>query len=383
MRVVQAVFGVFHHFELAHQLDSRRMLTKVYSTWPWRRLQREGLPHSKVETFPWIHTADYLLHRTPFGNRRLADELGYLNALAFDNWTAKRMPVCDVLVAISGAGLKTGKLLQERGGRFVCDRGSSHQRYQAEINLEEYRRWGLEISSADDRDTVREEQIYDAADAITVPSTYSLKSFMQQGIDASKLHRIPYGVRLSRFRKEADPLEGSFDVIYVGNISMHKGFPYLLQAFAGLQHPRKRLYMVGSISREMKPVLDKMPLEQVEFVGHVPQEQLKNWMSHAQVLVLPSIDDGFGMVMTQAMACGCPVIATDHTGGPDLIDEGRDGFVVPIRSPEAIREKFELLASTPYLREQMGAAALEKVTKLGGWDTYGDAWEQFLKNLVQ
>ena len=55
MRIVQAVFGVFHHFELARELDRRGHLERVYSTWPWSRLKREGLPHSKVETFPWTH----------------------------------------------------------------------------------------------------------------------------------------------------------------------------------------------------------------------------------------------------------------------------------------------------------------------------------------
>ncbi len=65
MRVVQTVFGVFHHFELARELEHRGHLQRVYSTWPWARLRREGLPREKVATFPWIHVPEYLLSRAP------------------------------------------------------------------------------------------------------------------------------------------------------------------------------------------------------------------------------------------------------------------------------------------------------------------------------
>ena len=69
MKVTQAVFGVFHHFELAHQLHRRKHLQKIYSTWPWARLKREGLPHSLVSSFPLLHTTDYLLNRTRASTR--------------------------------------------------------------------------------------------------------------------------------------------------------------------------------------------------------------------------------------------------------------------------------------------------------------------------
>ena len=383
MRIVQAVFGVFHHFELARELHRRGHLEKIYSTWPWARLKREGLPHDKVETFPWLHAPDFLLHRIGLNPRWLSDNLGYQTALTFDRWTDRRLPACDALIAISGAGLKTGQHLQARGGKFICDRGSTHQRYQAEMNREEGLRWGLDTNTSDSRDTAREEQIYDVADAITVPSTYSLQSFVEMGVPASKLHRIPYGVRLESFARVADPAPDTFEVIYIGAVNIYKGFPYLLEAFAKLRHPKKRLRMVGLVADEMRPLLEKLPQENVEFLGHVPQLQLKELLSRSHVLVLPSIDDGFGMVMNQAMACGCPVIASTHTGGPDLITEGQDGFLVPIRDPEAILNRLQQLADDPALQREMGANALSKVKTAGGWEQYGDNWERLLQHLTQ
>jgi len=383
MRIVQAVFGVFHHFELARELHRRGHLEKIYSTWPWARLKREGLPHDKVETFPWLHTPDFLLHRIGLNPRWLSDTLGYQTALTFDRWTDRRLPACDALIAISGASLKTGQHLQARGGKFICDRGSTHQRYQAEMNREEGLRWGLDTNTSDSRDTAREEQIYDVADAITVPSTYSLQSFVEMGVPASKLHRIPYGVRLESFARVADPAPDTFEVIYIGAVNIYKGFPYLLEAFAQLRHRKKRLRMVGLVADEMRPLLEKLPRENVEFLGHVPQLQLKELLSRSHVLVLPSIDDGFGMVMNQAMACGCPVIASTHTGAPDLLTEGQDGFLVPIRDSEAILNRLQQLADDPALQREMGANALAKVKTAGGWEQYGDTWERLLQRLTQ
>jgi hypothetical protein len=169
MRVSQAVWGVFHHFELARELERRGHLDTVYSTWPWARLKREGLAHSKVQTFPWIHTPLTVLNRAGVLPRWVDHQLSYQNALRFDDWTARRIGAVDALIGISGSALKTGCQLQQRGGKFICDRGSTHQRYQEAILADEFRRWGLDPPGFDPRVVVREEAIYEVADAITVP----------------------------------------------------------------------------------------------------------------------------------------------------------------------------------------------------------------------
>lgn len=383
MRIVQAVFGVFHHFELARELERRGHLELIYSTFPWQRLKREGLPHSKVQTFPWFHVPEILLQRRGIRSQWLYDQLGYTNALAFDEWTLRRIPSCDAFIAISGAGLKTGRLVQQRGGKFICDRGSTHIRYRAELIEEEHLRWGVTEGSKDDpRDLAREEAIYDTADAVTIPSTYSRRTYIDRGIPPEKIHMLPYGVLLDRFQKVADPPSDRFEVIYVGRISLPKGFQYLLQAFANLRVPNKHLTVVGGVVPQMRGVLEKLPQDSVTFTGPIPQAQLKEWMSRSHVMVMPSLDDGFGMVMNQAMACGCPVIATTNTGAEDLFTEGVEGFVVPIRDPAAMTDRMQRLAEDPALQQRMSEAALARVHQLGGWHQYGDAWERLLQNLT-
>ena len=384
MKITQAVFGVFHHFALARELDRRGHLETVYSTWPWARLKREGLPRGKVETFPWIHTPETVLNRAGLLPRWLSDDMGVQNALRFDDWTARRIPEdTDALIAIAGAGLKTGRLVQQRGGRFICDRGSTHQRWQERIVSEEYKRWGVDLPVSDIRDTVREEEIYATADAITVPSTFALRSYLEMGVPREKLHVIPYGAELGGFAEsDVRPSAESFDVLFAGAVSLRKGVPYLLEAFAKLRQPTKRLRLAGHLDTDMKQVLGRMPMDNVELLGAVPKAELMELMRRSHVLVLPSIEDGFGLVMAEAMACGCSVISSTNTGGEDLYTDGVEGFTVPIRRAEVITERLQEMVDDPELRERMRGSALARVRAIGGWSEYGDRWVTLLKTLI-
>lgn len=382
MRIVQAVFGVFHHFELARELDRRGHLQKIYSTWPWLRLRREGLPKEKVETFPWLHTPEFQLAKMGWLTPWLGDQLSYANALTFDWWTDRRLKDCDALIAISGAALTTGQRIQRMGGRFICDRGSSHQRYQEQIVSDEYRRWGVDRQVTDPRDIVREEKIYAVADLITVPSSFAARSFVEMGVPAEKLRTIPYGVRLESFRRVAEPPKDCFEVLFAGSVGLRKGVPYLLQAFARLRHPNKRLRVAGAVQAEMREVLKNLPQENVEFLGSVPQQKLVELMSTSHVMVLPSIEEGLALVQGQALACGCPVIASTQTGGEDLFNDQVEGFIVPLRDVDAITSRMQQLADDPALQQRMSEAALDRVRFLGGWKDYGDRWETLLRQLI-
>ena len=348
------------------------------------RLKREGLPRAKVQTFPWLHTPEMLLFRYGIHNTWLHDHLGYANALAFDRFTLRRIPAdCQALIAISGSSLATGRLLQQRGGVFVCDRGSTHIRFAEQIVSDEFRRWGLPAPHFDPRDAHREAELYHLADAIAVPSTAALRSFVQMGVPAHKLHVIPYGVRLDQFRPADGPLAGRFDVLFAGQVSLRKGVPYLLQAFARLRHPQKRLTIVGSVHPQLRKLLPRLPLDHVEFTGSLPQAELAARMSRSHLLVLPSIEEGLALVQAQAMACGCPVLATTATGAEDLYTDGVEGLIVPPRDSDALLGSMQLLAEDEPLRLRLRAAALARVQSIGGWDNYGDRWESLLRSLVK
>ena len=387
MRIIQAVFGVFHHFELGRERYKRNHLQAIYSTWPWARLKREGLPRDVVKTFPWIHAPLMLLGRTRLQSRWLVNQLDYVNTLLFDSWSAAQIckyPAPDALIALSPSSLTTGQMLQQQGTVFVCDRACSHHRYQVRIVSDEFRRWGVNRPVSDIRFTLREEAIYDVADAISVPSTFAVNSFLEMGVKRSKIHLIPYGVRLENFHPTQDPppISERFEVLFAGQIALRKGVPYLLEAFRRVRHPNKRLRMAGVIIPDIKDVLKRMPLERVEFMGPLPQPKLAEVMSTSHLLVLPSIEDGFGYVLAQAMACGCPIIGTTNTGAPDLISDGVEGFIVPVRDVPALTDRMQRIADDPDLQARTGAAALARVRFLGGWKDHVDRWEILLHQLT-
>src|ERR1700753_2496804 len=141
MQVIQATFGTFHHFHLARELKARGHLKHIYSTYPWRRLQREGLPREMVSTFPLVHTFHLVAGRYIAIPRRLNLTLANFTATSFDAWLCKQISACDAYVSLSGSGEKSGRRAQALGAKYICDRGSSHVRYQRQILFEEYRRW--------------------------------------------------------------------------------------------------------------------------------------------------------------------------------------------------------------------------------------------------
>ncbi|HYK36356.1 glycosyltransferase [Alloacidobacterium sp.] len=358
LQVTLAVSGAFHHFDLARELEARGFLKAIYSTFPWTRLKREGVSREFVHIFPWIHTPLVVL-----GSRfKLPDNLGRsLSGMVprtLDAWVARTMPDCDVYIAISGSGVSSGRRAQSRGVKYVCDRGSSHIRYQDKILREEFERWGAHRIVCDPRIFAREEAEYEQADAITVPSEFARRSFVEMGVQAEKLHRIPYGVRLDRFLPVSQPAIDHFDILFVGQVGLRKGVPYLLQAFRQLNHPHKRLRFVGAVQPELANLLPQLPTEGVEFLGSLPQDKLPAIMSSSHVMVLPSIEEGLALVQAQSMACGCPLISSYNTGGEDLFTDGVEGFLVPIRSPEAIAIRLQELADDPQLQQYMSRAHL-------------------------
>ena len=373
MKVGLSTIGTFHHFDLARELHARGLLAQIYSGYPAFKLKREGLPKGLVTTFPWVH-GPYMAfkqrHRLGLGVLRAWESL---DRLTFDRFVSSQMGDVDVFVGLSGSGLNTGRSVQARGGRYVCDRGSSHIRVQNQLTMEEDERWGLAPVGVDPWVMDREMAEYAQADCITVPSTFNVRSFVSQGVPAEKLRKVPYGVNLERFHPSQSPRPGHFDVLFAGGMSLRKGIPYLLQAFKALVHPRKSLTFAGSPSQSLIDLMRRKGLwsDDIRVLGHVDQSQLKDVMSRSHVLVLPSIEEGLALVQAQAMACGCPVIASEHTGAEDLFEHGQQGFITPIRDADRITQHLQALADDESLQQRMSASALQRVKTAGGWREYG------------
>lgn len=383
LRAVLSTQGTFHFFDLARELETRNALLQIYSTYHWGRLKRESLSRDKVSCFPVVHPALMLMGRYNIHlPRPLNWQANRMNAVLFDRWVAAHLPECDVFSALSSSGLLSGKAAKRRGIPYICDRGSSHIRYQDRLLAEEYSRWGCKQTACDPFIMDREEEEYATADAIAVPSEFVRRSFIEMGTDPAKLHKIPYGVNLQRFAPDAEPDPTRFEIVFAGQVGFRKGLPYLLDAFKRLRHPGKRLRIAGAVQPEMQRYLEHNLPEGVEILGSIPQPALRHIFSTSHVLVLPSLEEGLALVQGQAMACGCAIISSTNTGGSDLFRVGIDGFEIPIRSADAILERLEELADCPELLLKMRSSALERVKQLGGWKEYGDSYLAMMRELT-
>lgn len=384
MRVVLSTNGKFHSFDLARQLHTRDRLKCIFTPYPKFKLKKEGIPFSLIRSFPWLHYAYIGNKRFGVNRARIDQEIAHWMHLGFGGYIAANLPECDLYMALSGTGLKAGRKVQRKGGVYVCDRGSSHIRYQANILKEEYARHNVTFQDFDPRGLRVEEEEYATADAITVPSSFARRSFIEMGVPEHKIHRVPYGVDLSRFYPTGTPDEHEFQVLFVGGACLRKGIPYLLESFARLRHPRKQLTFVGTILSDVEPVIRRYAQHQpITCTGPLPQSDVKDVLSRSHLLVLPSVEEGLALVQAQAMACGCPVIGTTNSGAEDLFDDGIEGFVIPIRDTEALTSRMQLLADDPDLRARMSAAALERVKGFGGWDSYGTSMDDLFCRLLE
>lgn len=367
MKVCIGSAGRFHTFDLARQMERLGSLSRVYTAYPSWKV--DDLPRSKVSTFPWLMVPSAAVARA--SGAPVPRRIEWMIHDTFDRWTARRLESCDVFHCLSSFGRSAHRIAKQcYGALTVCDRGSSHIAYQDEILAEEYAIWGMPHQPFDRRIVEWELEEYEQCDLIAVPSTFAYCSFLQNGVPEAKLRKVPYGVDLRAFHP-VQKQDDIFRVIYVGELSLRKGLPYLLQACKDLRLPGFELWLVGRVLPEAKPFLAKYEGAFRSF-GTLPRTELYRFYSQGSVFVLPSIEEGLALVQAQAMACGLPVIATTNTGAEELFTDGIEGFVVSTREPGAIREKILYLYERPHVREQMARAALRRVRALGGWDSYGE-----------
>lgn len=372
MRICIGSPGRFHTFDLARQMERLGHLARVYTGYP--RFKVDGLPREKVSTFPWLIGSSMALGR--FGLGRLSERLNHLSIVTFDHWMARTLGPCRVFHSLSGFATESQRAAKERfGALIVCDRASTHMLYQSRIMAEEFERFGLRLKPADRALIDRELAEYEYADLIVVPAEFARRTFVESGVPETKLRKNPFGVDLRLFRP-APKTDATFRVVYVGALSLRKGIPYLLEALAGLRLPGFELWLIGPWFGEARGFLSRYE-GGFRYLGRIPRSELYRYYSQGSVFVMASIEEGLATVQAQAMACGLPVVATTNTGAQELFTDGVEGFIVPIRDPEAIRERVLTLYNDPALRDEMSRAAIRRVRSMSGWDEYGERAARF------
>jgi glycosyltransferase involved in cell wall biosynthesis len=228
-------------------------------------------------------------------------------------------------------------------------------------------------------------QEYEEADYIAVPSSFVKESFIKQGVSEQKIFLNPYGANRSFIRKNQTirSSKEKFRIVYMGTLSIRKGLIYLFQALESLKIPEQQfeVLFLGAIEAEIKSTIAKYRKSNWRFLGHVDYYSLPDYLATCDIGVQPSLEEGLSMVIPQMMACGVPVIITPNTGGQNIIQPDKNGFVVPIRDPAAIAEKLEWAFHHPDLLKEMKEKSSESISNEFTWDAYGNRYAAFLKSI--
>ncbi len=279
--------------------------------------------------------------------------------------------------AYEDGALATFQAAKQRGLKTIYDLPIGYWRAGQRIFAEEAERvpeWAATLTGRGDsaEKLARKDAEIAAADAVIVASSFTRQTLTEAPGLRAPIFVVPYGAPLvgagderreRRTRRAGEPLR----VMFAGLLGQRKGLSYLLEAVAGLGK-HVELTLLGRPTTHECPALNAA-MRTYRWVSSLPHAGVLEEMARQDVLVFPSLFEGFGLVLLEAMSQGVTVITTAHTAGPDLLEEGVDGFIVPVRSAGAIAEKLELLVREPERCAAMGEAARRKAAACA-WRAY-------------
>ncbi len=293
----------------------------------------------------------------------------------FGEWVARRLPRLNTAGAVyayedaaEAAFLTATKLGWER----IYDLPIAHWATSRRLLDEEAQRWptweptliGTRDSS---RKNERKSRELALADVVVCPSRFVAESLPSAEGRNRRIVIAPFGSPPPIGITPRVPKERRLRVLFAGAMTQRKGLADLFAAMRSLRRSDIELVVLGS------PVVDlsfyRREYGDFTYEPPRPHAEVLNFMATCDVFCLPSIVEGRALVVQEAMSAGLPIIVTPNTGTDDMVEEGRNGFVVPIRSPEVIAEKLTWFADNRTELAEFGAAARAAATRVT-WESY-------------
>lgn len=269
----------------------------------------------------------------------------------------------DVIYAWATFGLEAMKAGQARGAITLLDRACPHIRFQENLLAEEADLLGVPFNKSTPRFVERCVEEYTVADTIIVPSNYTKRSFVNLGFPESSLRLISLGPNFEPKQSFTPRPTSQTDTFIVGVVAgslLRKGLRYLIQAWNELKLPNSKLRLkcsVGELKSAPQLWREIEATPNIEIVGYM--NDLEDFYRGCDLFCLPSVDDGFGMVVFEAIACGCPVLVTKNVGAADIVIENETGYIVNARDSSALAMKLQYLHQNRDVLEQMSINCFE------------------------
>lgn len=346
----------------------------------FRRRTFDSSLKSVTSTFPWRELGRQLSIKLKF-SKFIKPESGIFSIdkiyKSFDKYVASSLKnnykSIAAVYAYEDCALYTFREAKKHKKLCIYDLPIGHWRsmfsllsIEKEINPQ----WAITIGSFDDSKELfkcKDEELL-LADKIYVASTFTKKTLELFPQKLNNIEVIPYGFPpINKSRTYASFDGRKIKVLFVGGLSQRKGLSYLFESVKGLED-KIDLTVVGRGDIDSCFILKK-ELEKVNYIPSLPHDAILNLMAEHDLLIFPSLFEGFGLVITEAMSQGTPVITTERTCGPDIITNGKDGWIVEAGNHLPIKELLEHFIENPYILHEIGRNALHTAS-LRPWSCY-------------
>lgn len=294
---------------------------------------------------------------------------------SFDRHVANRLRSLTNLSAIyayEDASLNTFTTAKELGLSCLYDLPFGYWRCAKELFQEERDlkpEWAATLFSlGDSPDKLkRKDAELSLADVVIVPSQFVYSTLSASPVSCARIKIVPFGSPPPISKLPEYKIVSPLRALYVGSIGQRKGISYALEAIDLLQNQVSLTIIGKPTARNCLPV--SAALERHSWIPSLPHHMILEQMRQHDVLLFPTLFDGFGLVMTEALSQGLPVITTAHSGAAECIRNGVEGFIVPIRNSQSIAERLQQLVDDPDLLYRMRKACPRRAAELS-WSKY-------------
>lgn len=208
------------------------------------------------------------------------------------------------------------------------------------------------------------------ADYYFVPSNIVKESLIFCGADSKKIHMIPYGVDVNKFKFVKNKIGGeNIKIVYVGQISYRKGIHHLINVIEKYNNKEIEVYIAGPYTKDSTLVKQLKQYKNVTVLGFVTRDKIAELYQSSDVFIFPTLGEGFGLVVLEALSSGLPIICSNQAGGNDAIIDGYNGFVFEAGNDIDMKRKIDWFLDNKEKISKMSENARKSSLKYT-WENY-------------
>jgi len=378
MQVIITTPAKFHIFKLARYLAKNNLLKYVITGNIKSHYRNENIPFQKLYSIP-VTPFLYLINKFQGIHNVIP---GTLFSKTFDLIASQHIHDADAFIGFPGWMLHSAYTAKRNNMFVIAEGGSTHILNRENVLKNEFNKLGLKFRPHPNSVIKRQCEEYRVADFIMVPSEHVKQSFIKYGIPQKKLVKIPYGIEDFFLKKNKYFKDKREKITIASPIGVRKGTHYSFEVIKRLKKFYNiNFHLIGFFRPDIKPIIQKNS-NLIDFIGTIKHTDLPSYLENIDILLHPSIEDGFSLLSVEAMARGVIPVLSHTTGSSEIIENEVDGFVVHYSDVERMVEIIKTLIENEELRKKISRNARKKAS-LYTEEEYYKKYVEFLWGLIK